>query len=153
MNNFSGIWYRMWAIAGTLLALSIVSMLFEKPWTKEFKIKKCKSELIGIAFAICLGLFYASRIAFPDISSYTGEFIDAHRESHNYSQYIPLLNDGYTFCNGEGKYEKLYLDARSKKKIFPYDAQSGRNDLQKGRMYTVYFDNYTKIITRIETVE
>ena len=54
-----------------------------------------------IAAAIGLSLLYASRIVFPGVSSYTGEFIDSHRNSR-VAPPLPVTNE-YVFWNGEGK--------------------------------------------------
>ena len=140
MYNFSGILFRIWANCGWLLFFGVILLLFKKPWKKTFRIKKCKFELFAIAFAICLGLFYVSRIAFPDVSSYTGEFIDSgHRNGS------PSTKE-YVFWNGEGKRQVFYLDRRSKKEIFPYEFVSNQK-------YKIYFDELTDIIVNVEVIE
>lgn len=144
MYNFSGVWFRVWGVAGVCLLLGVVCILLEKPWTKEFKIKDCKLGLFIIAYAVCLGLLYVSRIAFPNVSSYTGEFIDAHRDSR-VAPPLPVT-DEYVFWSGEGKKKGFYLDAFSKKEIYPYD-------FERGREYTIYFDEFTEVIIKVEAIE
>lgn len=144
MYNFSGVLYRIWGVCGIILILGVVGILFEKPWAKKVKIQDCKLELIVIAFAICLGLIYASRIVFPDVSSYTGEFIESHRNSR-VAPPLPVTNE-YVFWNGEGKRQVFYLDIFSKKEIFPYEFVGGQK-------YTICFDEFTNVITMIEAVE
>lgn len=79
MYNFSGIFYRIWSSCGFMFLLGVGMLLAHKPWSENFKLKKCKLELVVIAVSICFSLFYASRIAFPNVSSYTGEFVEEHR--------------------------------------------------------------------------
>ncbi len=144
MFNFSGIWYRIWGVSGVILILGVVCILFRRPWAKKVKIKDFKLELIIIAFSICLGLTYVSRIVFPDVSSYTGEFIESHRNSR-VAPPLPLTSE-YVFWDGEGKRQVFYLDVFSKKEIHPYEFLSGYK-------YTIYFDEFTNVIVRVEIVE
>ena len=152
MYNFSGVLYRIWGVCGAILILGVVCVLFEKPWIKKDKAKKGKFlstlndkiGLIMITVAFCLGLIYLSRIVFPDISSYTGEFIVSHRNSR-VAPPLPLTYE-YVFWNGEGKRQVFYLDSFSKKEIFPYEFVSDQE-------YTIYFDEFTNVITRVEPVQ
>lgn len=140
MYNFSGVLYRIWGVCGIILIMGVILILFEKPWKKDFKIRNCKFGLIMIAISICLGLIYGSRIVFPDVSSYTGEFIDSHRNS----RVAPITHE-YVFWNGEGKKQVFYLDTLSKKEVFPHGFVSGQT-------YTVYFDEYTSVIVKVEAI-
>lgn len=144
MFSFSGILYRIWGVCGIILILGVVCILLEKPWKKSVKMKDYKLGLIAILFAICLSTIYASRIVCPDISIYTGEFIESHRNSR-VAPPLPFT-DEYVFWNGEGKKQVFYLDIFSKDKIFPYDFV---NDLK----YTIYFDEFTNIIVKVELAE
>lgn len=144
MNNFSGVLFRIWGVCGIIFLLGVTGILLDKPWSKNFKIRKCKAEIAAIAFAVCLGLIYASRILFPDVSSYTGEFIDSHRDS-GAAPPLPVTSE-YVFWTGEGTKKCFYLDTFSKKKIYPFE-------FEKGKEYTVYFDKFTKVIVRVEVSE
>ena len=144
MFNFSGVFYRIWGVCGILLLLGVVCILVEKPWAKKIKLKDLKIGLVGIALAIGLGLVYASRIVFPDVLSYTGEFVDTHRNSR-VAPPLPLT-DEYVFWNVEGKRQVFYLDFFSKKEIFPYE-------FEYGRQYTIYYDDFTNVIVKVEPVE
>lgn len=117
MFNFSGVLYRIWGVCGEILVLGVACILLNRPWARKVKIKDCKLGLIMIAAAIGLSLLYASRIVFPGVSSYTGEFIDSHRNSR-VAPPLPVTNK-YVFWNGEGKKQTLYLDIFSKKKYSP----------------------------------
>ena len=144
MYNFSGIIYRIWGVCGIVLILGIVCILFKRPWEKNFKLKKCKLELGIIVFAICMSLVYISRVAFPNISSYTGEFVSTNRNSR-VAPPLPLTSE-YVFWNGEGKKQVFYLDTLSKKEIIPYE-------LETGKEYIIYFDDFTNVIVKIEAIE
>ena len=141
MNNFSGILYRIWGVCGIMILLALLSIFFAKPWKPGFTVSKIKTELIVTFFAVCLGLVYLSRIIFPDVSSYTGVFVEFRRNS-SVAPPLPLTYE-YVFWNGDGKKKVFYLDAFSKKVIFS-------NDFVQGQEYTIFFDEFTKIITQVE---
>lgn len=144
MYNFSGIAYRIWGVCGIILLVGLIAILCAKPWMPDFKISKIKIDLLFIAFAICLGIVYASRILFHDVSSYTGEFIETHRNSR-IAPPLPVTNE-YVFWNGEGKKQVFYLDIFSKKEIFPYE-------FERAQKYTIYFDKFTNVIVKVDAVE
>jgi len=144
MFNFSGVWYRIWGVCGVILLLGFFCILFQRPWAKNVKLKDCKLGLFIIAFALCLGVIYVCRIVFPDVSSYTGEFVESHRNSR-VAPPLPITYE-YVFWNGEEKKQVFYLDAFSKKEIFPYEFVSNQK-------YTIYFDEFTNVIVKVEAVE
>ena len=122
-----------------MLLLGVICLLFEKPW-RGFK-KNSVTGMIIIFASILFSVYYASRIISPDISSYTGEFIESHRNSR-VAPPLPFTNE-YVFYDGYGKRKVVYLDTGSKNAIFG-------EELEIGKTYTVYFDDLTKIIVRIE---
>lgn len=144
MYNFSGVFYRIWGVCGILLLVGILCILVERPWAKKVTLKDLKAGLLITVFAIGLGLVYTSRILFPDVLSYTGDFVDTHRNSR-VAPPLPLT-DEYVFWNGEGKKQVFYLDIFSKKEIFPCE-------LEYGQQYTIYYDDFTNVIVRVEPVE
>lgn len=144
MYNFSGVFYRIWGVSGIVLLLGLVCIIFEKPWIKGFSIKNCKFGLFAIIFALCLIIVYAYRIVVPDVSSYTGEFIESHRNSR-VAPPLPLTSE-YVFWNGKGEKPTFYLDSISKKAIFPHEFETGHE-------YTVYFDDFTNVIVKVEAVD
>ncbi len=144
MYNFSGMYYRIWAVAGILLLIGITCVLIQKPWAKKFIITDYKFEIVAITIAVFLGIFYISRILVPDISLYTGEFVETHRNSR-VAPPLPFTSE-YVFWDGDGKRKVLYLDTFSKKDIFPHE-------LESGQVYKVYYDKLTKVITRIDIIE
>lgn len=144
MFNYSGLLFRIWGVCGIVLLLGVACVLFEKPWLKPFKIQNYKVGLIIIAFAVCLGVTYASKIINPDVLSYTGKFVETHRNSR-VAPPLPVTYE-YVFWNGEGKKIVVYLDTFSKKEIFPYE-------FEKGSEYTIYFDDFTNVIVKVDMVE
>lgn len=140
MYNFSGIFYRIWAVFGIILLIGIILILFEKPWAPTFRLKACRFALLMVAIAICGSLFYASRVVFPNVSSYTGTYVDYHRNSR-VAPPLPFTYQ-YEFSNEE-KNTVFYLDVFSKKQIFP-------GDLEEGKIYTIYYDEVTKVIVKVE---
>lgn len=142
MYNFSGIYYRIWAVWGILFLMGVVAILFVKPWSKKiFRIKDYIFGIICILFALCMSTICICKIIFPHVSSYTGEFIDTHRNSR-VAPPLPFTSE-YVFWNGEEKKQVFYLDSFSKKEIFPCE-------LELGDTYVVYFDEFTNVIVKIE---
>ncbi len=141
MYDFSGIYYRILSTCGIMFLMAIILILFQKPWSKSFDIKKCKFAIFAIILATCSTVFYVSRIVSPDVSIYTGEFVESRRTSSSAS---PLpFNNKYVFWNGEGKKPIFYLDSFSKKEICP-------SGLEEGKVYTVYYDTWTDIIVAVK---
>ena len=120
-----------------------ISSLFDNLFIYAFS-PRISVDLLFIVFAICLGLVYSSRILIPDVSSYTGEFIESHRNSR-VAPPLPVTYE-YVFWNSEGKRQVFYLDIFSKKELFPYEFVSDQK-------YTIYFDEFTNVITKVEAVE
>ena len=144
MYNYSGIFYRIWGVCGIIFLVGVMCILLERPWKIGFTLKKCKLGIGIVVFAVCLGLVYGSRILFPNISSYTGEFIETHRNSR-VAPPFPVTNE-YTFWNSEEKKQVFYLDVFSKNKIYPFE-------FVKGQRYMVYYDEFTNVIVRVDVIE
>ena len=138
MYDFSGIIYRIWAVCGIMLILGIICIA---PWKRNLKFRDRAIGVILITFAVCLGSLYAYRIVVPTVSHYTGEFISSNRNSR-VAPPLPFTRQ-YVFWNGTEKKQVFYLDTFSKKEIFPCE-------LETNRTYTVYFDEFTNVIVKIE---
>ena len=108
---------------------------------KPIRFSKFKIELVSIAFGTVLSIVFLSRILFPGISSYTGEFVESHRTSR-VAPPLPFTSK-YVFWDGEGEKKVVYLDTFAKKQIVP-------DGFKQGEEYTVYFDEFTKVIVRVE---
>ena len=137
--DFSGIYHRIWSVSGKLVVLVIICILLGKPWKKKFLIKNYLWELFAIIIAIGYAIIMLSRIYFLDIASYTGKFC-----YYNNASKIISNNREYTFENNEGRKQIFYLDVSSRVRIFP-------NGFEDGKMYTIYFDNFTKTIVKVKT--
>lgn len=141
MYNFSGIVYRIWASDGIILLLGCFNLLLTLLKDGRFQLKKCALFLVIIAIGLGLCLFHVSRIYSPQVSSYTGEFISSYRDSR-VAPPLPCTY-GYRFGDGKGYKKVVYLDAFSKKKIAP-------DEFVVGQEYTVYYDEFTRIIVMVE---
>lgn len=144
MYNFSGVFFRIWGVCGIVLALGVGCILLEKPWAKSFRLQNCKLGLIMVVFAIALGAIYATRILFPNVSSYTGEFVESNRNTR-VAPPLPVTYE-YVFWNGEGNRQVYYLDVFSKRDLFPCEFKNGGK-------YTIYFDEFTNVIVKVEIIE
>ena len=141
MYNFSGITYRLWGECSFFFLLPIISILINILMKKPIRFSKFKIELVSIAFGTVLSIVFLSRILFPGISSYTGEFVESHRTSR-VAPPLPFTSK-YVFWDGEGEKKVVYLDTFAKKQIVP-------DGFKQGEEYTVYFDEFTKVIVRVE---
>lgn len=144
MFNFSGIFYRIWAVCGIITIWGVVILLLEKPWLKGVKSRDCKIAIATIAFGLCSALVDASRIVFPKVSYYSGAFVSTNRDSLA-APPLPYTSQ-YVFWNGEGEKPVYYLDTFPKREIFP-------DDFEEGRQYTIYYDTLTKVIVKVEVIE
>ena len=138
MYNFAGLYHRIWSVSGKLLFIVAICIFFEKPWKKKFTIKKYCYELVATVLAIGYALVMLSRICFPDVMSYTGEFCYANNDSS-----IISYNNKYVFKNGKGEKSLFYLDDSSQKQICP-------DEFNEGESYRIYFDSLTKVIVKVE---
>lgn len=143
MYDFSGILYRILSTFGLMLLIAIIIILFEKPWSKSFELKNCKFAIVTIIIAVSSTIFYAFLIVSPNVSTYTGKYVDSSR-TFSYASPLPF-NYKHVFWNGEGKKPMFYLDTFSKEKICP-------NGFEEGNIYTVYYDEWTNIIVGVEDI-
>lgn len=144
MNNYSGILYRVWGVCGILFCVGVLCVLIKKPWMDSFSLQKCKEGIIIIIASVLLGLIYLTRIIFPDIDMFAGEFVSCNRDSR-VAPPLPLT-DKYLFENEQGDKNAFFLDILSKKEIIG-------TDLIINAKYMVYYDSFTKVIVRIEQTE
>ena len=138
MNNYSGIVYRIGAVAGPIFVLGLVLMFIA---LKSPLLKK-KSEILFavavIVVSILLGGFYVYKSIHPTISYHKGYIVEVHRYSK-----APFTN-AYVFSNGDDDKPIFYLDSFSKKDILP-------NEFLPGVEYQIFYEENTKIIVRVET--
>lgn len=143
MYNFSGLIFRIWGVAGIIFVIGIICMLIGKPWENGLHEYSAKFGVIALAFAVCLAGFYVSRVVSADVSSHTGEFVETQRNSRS-APPLPVTYE-YVF-SGDDKNKVFYLDTFSKKEVIPYEFEIGQK-------YTVYYDNITNIIVKVEPAE
>lgn len=132
MYDFSGIWFRIYGVAGIILLVGIVCILIEKT--------KFKWGYVAIAVALCMAIVYLMRIVSPSVSTYNGKFVESHRNSR-VAPPLPVTNE-YVFWDGANKKKVVYLDSYSKAQIYPHD-------FIPGACYTVYFDDLTNVIVKV----
>lgn len=143
MYNFSGLIFRIWGVAGIIFIIGVICVLIGQPWRNGFREYSAKFGIIALVFAFCLSGFYVSRIVSKDVSMHTGEFVESHRDSRS-APPLPVTYE-YVF-SGENKNKVFYLDTFSKKEIIP-------NEFEIGQEYTIYYDNLTKVIVKVEPAE
>lgn len=141
MFDYSGLLFRVWGVAGIMLASGVVILLVEKPWVKGLRNNGAKLGIALVVAALIFGGTYLYRYLNPDISSYSGVYVKSYRNSR-VAPPLPVTFE-YCFRNEEDKQKVFYLDAFSEKRIMP-------NGLEVGREYTVYYEVNKKIIVRIE---
>lgn len=143
MYDFGGIVYRILGVCGPTLFLGILCMLIDTRWKRAGSIRECKIGIVAIALAICMGFLYTSRIVFPDVSCYTGAFIEMHRNSR-VAPPLPFTYE-YVFWNETGNKQVFYLDVFSKNDMFPYDFDNNKE-------YKIYYDEFTNVIVKVDFV-
>lgn len=145
MYDFSGLVCT--ALATLSYAIFDLFLLVAEKIVKKEKFKLKSRENITILFAamalVVLSLLYLSRICWPNVSMYTGEYTYGHR-----SREVPglIISYEYFFCNDEGKENGFHLSTVLKERILG-------GDLKVGQKYTVYYYNWSKIIVKIEAIE
>ena len=142
MNNFSGIVYRLWAEAGIVTLIGIACML--KGFGADSKSRKQDflASALCIGCGLALAVYYASCLCSPQVSSFEGSFYEEHANSR-VAPPLPLTME-YSFLDGEKISHSFYLDVLSKKDIFS-------EDFRKDSEYTIWYEERTEIIVRVES--
>jgi hypothetical protein len=143
MYNTSGLIYRIWAVFGIILIFGLFLLLAERPWRKGYKLRKALYAFIMIAIGLGGITLNAYRIIHLDVMEYTGTYDSYYRDSR-VAPPLPFTY-AYVFGNADELKETFYIDIFSKKKIFP----DSPNDLEKGQVYTIYYEKTTHIILKI----
>ena len=141
MYCYDGIVYRILAVSGIMFLLGILCILFEKPWSDTFRMRNCIVGILLLVFSILSGIFYLTRIAFPHVLYYEGEYVEENRNSRA-APPLPLTYE-YVFSNeNDEKNQVFYLDVISCNKMIP----SGFSSKQT---YRIYYDEPTRGIVEI----
>lgn len=143
MYCYDGILYRIWAVCGAMFLLGVICILIEKPWRDTFRMRNCTVGILLLVFSILSGMVYISRIAFPHVLYYDGEYVKENRNSR-VAPPLPLTYE-YIFSNGneEEKNQVFYLDVISGKEILP-------SGFSRRQTYRVYYDKLTRVIVKVE---
>lgn len=142
MYCYDGILYRIWAVCGVMFLLGVICILIEKPWRDTFRMRNCSIGILLLACSIFSGIVYISRIAYPQVLYYEGEFVEENRNSR-VAKPLPLTQE-YIFSNeNDEKNQAFYLDGISGKKILP-------TGFSRRQTYRVYYDKLTRVIVKVE---
>lgn len=107
MYCYDGIVYRILAASGIMFLLGILCILFEKPWSVTFHIRNCIVGILLLVFSILSEIFYLTRIAFPHVLYYEGEYVEENRNSR-VAPPLPLTYE-YVFSNGNDEKTRFFI--------------------------------------------
>lgn len=141
MYNLSGIKFRMLGGSSTFIIIGIIFILFSKFWKREY-LKKEDLILASVCILFAIGWFkyHLDIINHPQISNYTGTFIEYSRDRYT------TFGTTYYFSDEKEQQSGFCLDGISKKKIYP-------KDFQNGEKYKVYFEIKTETIVKVEEIK
>lgn len=140
MELVHGMICRLWCTCGLIVVIGLFCLLIE--WIeKTGKMSTLAAGCLCILLGISLGTGYSWCLLHPDTEVFSGTFEYRQRKSG----VLPpiLLAKEYVFRNEQGESGYFYLDSQAAKELFP-------NGLEKGRVYTVTYEDRTDIILRIE---
>ncbi len=133
MYNYSALWIRLvWLVIIGLIAVIII-LLFGK----SFKIRE---RIVALVLAIALIILGGSS-TFKAIINPKVETIVGYYEGESKQKSLNPFEMNYIFICDDEKFF-LELDPFSKKKIF-------NQDFEKGKEYTVYYEENTNLIVAI----
>lgn len=141
--NYSGVIYRIWAVAGIIVLLGVADLLACGIRTKSFSKSCFYAGLLAVLFGLGIAAYYANCYVNPKVDSVQGVFCEEYRNSR-VAPPLPLTME-YTFSDADGKKKTLYLDVLSKKEIIP-------EGFEKGQEYLVSYEVRNNIILKAEPV-
>lgn len=143
---YDGLFYRLISPGCFLLVLGIFLLcLFFFGHKKHKKKQELICALVAIGIALSYMTFISYKIVNPDIVSCEGIFLNEYRDSR-VAPPLPFTG-GYVFDVVDKDTDSVfYLDTFARKKICP-------SGLVENEMYTVYFEEDTKIIVGISQSE
>lgn len=144
MNDFSGIYYRIYGSCIPLILLGLFLLVIDKPWKKRFKCISFWLGLFLVVAEIATVFVLIGRTTKLDIGCHEGEFVRENR-TDRVAPPLPFTSE-YVLQNGNDRNKVFYLDSFASKKIMP-------DKMEKGKIYRFYYDKLTKIIVRVEEVE
>lgn len=141
--NYSGIVYRIWAVAGVIVLLGVADLLVCGIRTKSFSKSCFYAGVLAVLFGLGTAAYYANCRLNPKVESVQGVFYEEYRNSR-VAPPLPFTME-YTFSNADGVLETFYLDVLSKKEIIP-------EGFQKGEEYLVSYEARSNIILGVEPI-
>lgn len=141
--NYSGIVYRIWAVAGVIVLLGAADLLVSGIRTKSFSKSCFYAGVLVVLFGLGVAIYYANCWMNPKVDSVQGVFYEEYRNSR-VAPPLPFTME-YTFSNADGALETFYLDVLSKKEIIP-------EGFQKGEEYLVSYEARSNIILGVELI-
>ena len=152
--NTAGLWYRVFGVGGFILALGIISLIFDIPLLrkrrsskKSTKEKSFKKSIIITCLVIITGFlvssFYMYKAILPNEICYEGYYEYSKRNSR-VAPPFPVTSE-YVFYNDRSKVG-FYLDSYSSKEIFS-------EDLEEGAFYRIWYEKSTYVILKVEKIQ
>lgn len=141
--NLSGIFYRLWAVAGILFVLAVIILCFCKIWSKK---RDKKGSIVGVVLllaAIGAGGWYTHAAISPTIQSFDGCFVRQYRDSR-VAPPLPFTM-AYVFSDGTDQNLTFYLDSFSEDDII-------MEEFQKDSWYRICYEDTLNIILRVEII-
>jgi len=135
MYTTIGLIYRGFAVGGLLLLIGVVLLLFAF-LKKITKMKDFIFAFIVLALGIGLGGYFFYKAANPVVVCHEGTLTRENRSK-------VLFTHEYAFSNVDGVKPVLYMDAFSKRDIYP-------DELLVGEIYRIYYEKDTHVILKIE---
>ena len=140
--NLSGLYYRIHAVGGVLLFLGILDLLLTLfLWKKEKKLLILS--ILSIVTSLIFTTSYLIKLNNLEIEVYEGSFESTYRATAGIPSVLPFDFE-YHFTS-EASNKEFFLDAFSKKDIFPAD-------FIEGNQYRIYYEKSTRIIVGVENL-
>lgn len=141
MYTFSGIVYRIWAVAVIFFLIGVGCIVRSRIGKMDFDKECCLIGTFGVLFGIFLAICYTMYIVFPNVNSFHGVF---YKEYSNSRVAPPLpFTIEYNFYDDSSEIRVCYLDVFSKKEIIP-------EGFILDEEYIIYYEANTKVIVGVE---
>ena len=139
--NYSGIIYRIWAVAGAIILLGIGCLLVSGIRTKSFSKQCFLAGVLCVVYGLGTAVYYIAQLVSLDVASLHGVFYEEYRNSR-VAPPLPFTME-YSFYDENNDSQVFYLDVLSKKEIIP-------EGFEEDKEYTIYYETSTNIIVGVE---
>lgn len=143
MLDYSGIFYRIWAVGGVIILLGLACLLLSGFRTKSFSKQCFYAGLLCVIYGLGTAGYYFKYLFSPEIDTFQGVLYEEYRNSR-VAPPLPFTME-YSFSDMGGEKQVFYLDLLSEKEIIP-------DGLSMGTEYVIYYEVNTNIILRVEEV-